>query len=576
MGNEVELGFKKIGDIEGKFYVPSYQRGYRWGKNEVERLLEDIYQEGDKPYCLQPVAVIKKGNNTYDLVDGQQRLTTLYLIKSYLFKLLSAFGAPKYELTYQTRTETEFFLKNIDESRKNDNVDFWYISNAYKVIKNWFESNDEELLNYALKINLNLSKNVEIIWYEIGDDTDAIALFNRLNIGKIPLTNAELAKALFLRKRDIVDADRDKEKVLREQEKAKRNEIALQWDNIELELNNKDFWAFLTNENRKYQTKIDLLLDLITEKSLDEKNEYYSFLRIDELYKKNDELWKDEVLKTFLVLKDWFENSDYFHKIGYLIATESKSLLDIFKAYRGKKKDEFIDDLNKMIKESVSLPSSRDSYEELSYEKDSSLITNILLLFNIETVRKADNKTQRFSFERYKNNDIWSLEHIHAQKSEISSHMSDWIEWIRLHINSVRYVAKDEPLAAEMQKIVDNEKIGKNDFNEMREKVFRLLSYNSEDNYIHSIANLALLDSGNNAALSNSTFDVKRNKIIQKDKQGEFIPFCTKMVFLKYYTKSENSQVHFWGHEDRKDYIDAINECLKEYLEKPINIDEVE
>ena len=78
--SEIKLDIKLVGDIEGNFYVPSYQRGYRWGKTEVKRLLDDICStEGKRNYCLQPV-VVRKNGDKYELIDGQQRLTTIYLI----------------------------------------------------------------------------------------------------------------------------------------------------------------------------------------------------------------------------------------------------------------------------------------------------------------------------------------------------------------------------------------------------------------------------------------------------------------------------------------------------------------
>lgn len=90
---------------------------------------------------------------------------------------------------------------------------------------------------------------------------------------------------------------------------------------------------------------------------------------------------------------------------------------------------------------------------------------------------------------------------------------------------------------------------------------------------MHSIANMALLSSSDNAVLNNSTFDVKRNEIINKDKSGEYISFCTRMVFLKYYTPSADNQLHFWGHADRVEYVNAINTVLKDYLEEPIDLE---
>lgn len=79
MSTNIILETKFVADISGSFYIPSYQRGYRWSETEVVRLLDDIYQNGKKNYCLQPV-VVRKKEDQYELIDGQQRLTTLYLI----------------------------------------------------------------------------------------------------------------------------------------------------------------------------------------------------------------------------------------------------------------------------------------------------------------------------------------------------------------------------------------------------------------------------------------------------------------------------------------------------------------
>ena len=83
MSKQIVLDTKYVGDIIGTFYVPSYQRGYRWGVEEVTRLLDDVLQNGKKNYCLQPIVVRKRGES-YELIDGQQRLTTLYLIYYYM------------------------------------------------------------------------------------------------------------------------------------------------------------------------------------------------------------------------------------------------------------------------------------------------------------------------------------------------------------------------------------------------------------------------------------------------------------------------------------------------------------
>jgi len=73
-----------VGNIAGAFVVPSYQRGYRWGRDEVIRLLDDIHESAGKKYFLQPVVVKRRDDKKWELVDGQQRLTTLSLILRYI------------------------------------------------------------------------------------------------------------------------------------------------------------------------------------------------------------------------------------------------------------------------------------------------------------------------------------------------------------------------------------------------------------------------------------------------------------------------------------------------------------
>ena len=192
--NQILLETKLVSDIEGTFFVPSYQRGYRWGKDEVLRLLNDVYSNGKKNYCIQPI-VVRKSGTSYELIDGQQRLTTLYLIYRYMKNVNPFFSKPAFNLKYQTRDNSEEFLRTIDLSRREENIDFWFIANAYETIKKWFE---EDMQIRVLHVFEYFKEDVKVIWYEVGENEDAISLFTRLNIGRIPLTSAELVKAMFL------------------------------------------------------------------------------------------------------------------------------------------------------------------------------------------------------------------------------------------------------------------------------------------------------------------------------------------------------------------------------------------
>ena len=580
MDNEdIVLETKFVGDINGKFFIPSYQRGYRWEKQEVERLLEDIYiTKGQRNYCLQPIVVkvIDKAGAVYELIDGQQRLTTIYLIYRYMHEAVPGFiEEPGFSLSYETREKSEDFLRSIDDSKKEDNIDFWFIAQAYETIKNWF-AKKEELYNekksvLMSKMNTYFSETVKVIWYEVGESENAIDLFKRLNIGKIPLTSSELVKSIFLSKNaklksagfeknaEELDA-KAKETIIKE----KQEEIALQWDNIEKELHNDSLWFFLTNNRtEKYQTRIDLILDLIAEKPVDTREKYFTFFYFDNKSKESlEDIWR-EIQQTFLMLKGWYENHTMYHKVGYLIASESNTLQEIYNASKNKTKQEFDEELDRFIKQSVAFDGD---YSKLNYGSDYDKIKKILLLFNVESVRRIDGQSARFPFDKYKfdadGKVVWSLEHIHAQNSEGMKTQESWKEWLKLHIPSVKAVSKDSTdLISRMEAAINNKKLEGWEFEALRQEVLPLFSPD-EESYRDSIANMALLNTRDNSALNNSVFDVKRNQIIKMDKEGRYIPFCTKMVFLKYYTKSDEQSVWFWGHQDREAYIKAINEVL--------------
>lgn len=565
MRSEVVLETKLVGDITGKFIIPSYQRGYRWGETEVVRLLEDIYlTEGKCNYCLQPI-VVRNNEDKFELIDGQQRLTTIYLIYYYMRANYDGFpSTPKFTISYEYRKKSEEFLQSIDACRKEENIDFWFMVNAYETISKWFESKGRD--DTIKSIDKFLRETVKIIWYEVDENEDAISLFTRLNIGKIPLTNAELVKAMFLRRDKVNHANQKK-----------KEEIAYQWDHIEKELHNDKLWYFLTNAtSTPIQTRIDLILDLIAEKPKNNRDEYFTFFKFDEMQKSQslDEIW-NEILKTSLLLKDWFSEHELYHKIGYLIASEASKLCDIYEISKLKTKKEFVKALDELIKRSVHI---EGNYVDLSYKnsRDCEKLYRLLLLFNVETVRCNDEHAHWFPFEKYKitnsGRTTWSLEHIHAQNSEGLRTMDAWKTWLKLQLDSVKDVkGENYELAHQIEAALDNEKLTREEFESLHEKVINILTNESNIDEMHSISNLALLSTSANSALSNSTFDVKRNQIIEMDKKGQFIPFCTRMVFLKYYTPSCVNQLHFWASADRKAYIENINRVLADkYLDETI------
>ena len=217
-----------------------------------------------------------------------------------------------------------------------------------------------------------------------------------------------------------------------------------------------------------HNTWIDLVLDLISGKQTDNKEKYFTFFYFDNLNKKEglNEIWK-KIQHTFLILKDWYEDHELYHKIGYLIASKSKSLQDILVLSRrvidgrGITKNQFKSELDEYIKKSITI---NRNYSRLSYEthRDYTKIGRLLLLFNVESVRQNGEQTQWFPFEKFKfqrsGQVAWSLEHIHAQQSEGMKKKEDWKEWLRLHLSSIVCLGNDnDELAAESEKKEDDE-----------------------------------------------------------------------------------------------------------------------
>src|SRR4051794_15309754 len=214
--------------LSGEFFVPSYQRGYRWGAPEVVKLLDDINTDViavsvPRSYYLQPIVVMwREAAGNWELIDGQQRLTTLYLIVKYL---RDSNWLPRakvnYSLAYETRDNSREYLDTLAPSLRHSNIDFHYIYSAYEEIEKWFEDQPDSE-GAAINIRKALAEHVYLIWYEAPAGTDKNELFRRLNVGRIPLTDAELIKALVLSK---IGADVGRTE--------RQEQIAVQWDSFE-------------------------------------------------------------------------------------------------------------------------------------------------------------------------------------------------------------------------------------------------------------------------------------------------------------------------------------------------------
>ena len=115
--------------------------------------------------------------------------------------------------------------------------------------KDWFSSRAHEVD----EIKSTLLNKTRVIWFELAAQDNAVDAFTRLNVGKIPLTDDELIRALFLKRGDASETD-----IVVQQLK-----ISHEWDQLEKALQADDFWYFLSNQQGRPQNRIGLLLELV-------------------------------------------------------------------------------------------------------------------------------------------------------------------------------------------------------------------------------------------------------------------------------------------------------------------------
>ncbi|GHU71943.1 hypothetical protein FACS189450_08820 [Spirochaetia bacterium] len=618
--NKIEL--KSINKLIGmKFFIPSYQRGYRWDVQQVKDLLNDIQEFIDKKqdgfYCIQPLVVRKNllEYTKWEVIDGQQRLTTIYILLSYLNSQLNF--KDKYFIEYETRIKSKLFLENIDPEERKVNIDYHHIVEANEIIECWFDKKDDDMKNKFRDILLN---KVKFIWYESIDE-DPVKVFTRLNIGKISLTNAELIKALFLNKSNFQGDDYPKIKL-------RQQEIAGEWDAIEYTLQNDEFWLFLNKAGYDRPTRIDFIFDLVCKKNILEQKDYQEKIGTDDYKtfryfyewfkqtnddKKKFNCWK-RVKDLFRTFQEWSNDLELYHYIGFLIEqnVDIMAILDNWNK-KNQTKQCFKDDyLFPAIRSIIAIKTDKDieNIEALKYGNNKDRIRPILLLHNIQSIINQNSTLvnnekyklpvfYKFPFHLFKK-ETWDVEHIDSNTENPLMEEAEQKEWLR----SSSIGINDETLLAEIKTFLQptplpNLSPESNDsFDSNMQTTFdvlhmKIMGYkkqteenklNEEKGEKQKLWNLTLLDASTNRSYGNAIFPSKRRIIIGKN-QGKtitvndnlevreepgaiaFIPPCTMNVFVKY-NNIVIDGLSEWDRRDANSYLDDIKSVLKVFLKK--------
>lgn len=615
--NQKELPLVPFSELKGKTYViPFQQRGYKWTSSNVEELLCDLREfiEDANPqkciYCLQPLAIVSVGENRYTVLDGQQRLTTLYLLYKYLY------GESPYEFDYErdidddiTMSRTTFLatVESISEEQASAKIDFFYIHNAYKhidkVFMDWAKQSANSIEVAAVKVELakhinmfktllegNGGKSLHVIWYEVvGDKEKQHEIFSNLNSGKIHLTNTELIKALLL---NSVSGLPSKE----------QNEAAAIFEQIERYMQNDNFWyMFNASELRNGQTRMDFLFNLVanckqSDYEIDARWSFRNYFSKPEKGSLSDK-WK-QVRHTFLRLKDMYDDIYCYHYIGFLTYNSNDNTLNSTKEFlalsRKSTHSEFVEKLKLEIK-SI-LRKRHDKITDYTYDKSKKKDLRLLfVMHNVETILQkyaslhGNDKLQlqtgfeRFPFELlHKQN--WDIEHIASNTDADFKNPEDresWLESIKADLGDKYPTDRVGDLELRYNKTKK-----KDDFNVLYKTIMRKVDDDIADVIKEDgkdgkdkmqVGNITLLDSHTNRSYHNALFPRKRRYVIvanglmdiednyEKNISKLYIPPCTLAVFTKAYNKGADLTLNAWTQPDADAYVADMEQKLSFY-----------
>ena len=610
-----------------QFSIPSYQRGYRWESTEaggedeqeakqVDDLLNDLtYFVTSNPhkkanYYLQPLMVkprlLADGSYEWDVLDGQQRLTTMLLVLKCLKERLyggQQFGL--YELKYANRKQLDFNRITFDRAsadydfpKANENLDSYYVRKAKDRIERWYDnelSNNsslsdkfKEMLFYPDEtrgVNSSPALRAKFIWYNVqalqpgapqlnGNRQHDIEVFNRLNRGKISLTDSELIKALFLLCIKVAPAYGSS--------LLTPETLVRKWDDMGKKFQNEEFWNMIAPKGADYSNRLDLLFDFIKDCSGNGKGSAYRFyykkmhgLLTSPDINKVEELWT-EVKQYFDTLCKWHENVHKHNFIGYLIEN-GEELANIYRS----------PDLETKIRKGLGLENVDEIdtlryYDNEGYKK----IRKVLLLFNVLT---CDKFGQKFPFNLYRDN-TFDVEHVNSQTDNPIEKIDEKIAWVKQQAIPCLWIDRNETdtngiltsgareardLITEGVQFLRDVKLNNN-----RDTGSKFKGYRTAVEYYYAsgnrntgmfekdaIGNLALLNSSINREYKNALFPQKLRTLKRSDQEGVYIPLCTKYMFLKYYSNPQANVSAFsmmrWRQEDQDEYTEAIKESIR-------------
>lgn len=480
------------------FVIPSYQRGYRWTGDEAQILIDDLVDFAGKKkgkYSLQPIVVQKIKKACANVVDGQQRLTTLKLIIKTLIDRNLVDGnlwsiRTRDEATQEIALADEKDVStNVEDSDNVLNLTSLCIDDVRKTIEG--DDNKEKLSCIA-----KILDRVQFTYYKLpkvrdteNGDQFAREVFRRLNSGRIALTSAELIRAFFMEPGAMSMVE--------------QQQICVEWEQIANQLQDDAFWHMFNNSNCPVHERMDALFRIVTRNEKGSEAGRDAFRVIEDSLRtkivgdtqcnnKNEvlEFWWKELLDLFWMLRECFSDVELYHYIGWLRHARDVQFSSLYEIYK-QGHNAFKNTLRKIIvgkHRFLGNPLRLDRIDtddgpafEYVFNRDSAIpesyrnkgirccsakeIRGVLLFYNIERLNqlypnglRGDIMTaghDRFPFELY--DDIrldkkvgWDVEHVNSFSPDM--HTTDKIQWAIEVLGDESVFSSDEKVRSDLKK----------------------------------------------------------------------------------------------------------------------------
>jgi uncharacterized protein with ParB-like and HNH nuclease domain len=576
------------------FNVPLYQRGYKWKSKEIKRLLDDIDHfepSGSKFYCLQNITIVP--NNIYfNVVDGQQRLTTLSILLSFLgeTKLVEKkVRFPENEIRRETNRFLEEIIINpeidfpqetwqqfIEKNSNYDHQDIFHLFFAHKATEEWFGEKEKNIPAFKREDFCNkLLTHVKLIVNRIEGEANEEKIFGNLNSKRVPLDGADLVRAIIITRVANEEGKRESDikNIVRVNER--RVKIGWEFDQINNWWSREDvknyFGQFvsITSEeiaagNKLFKVDkypINLLLLLFAEKM----GEKTLTLELIERHNNNALGLYKELIKLDSTLKDWFEDREIYHYLGFLFFNAPKKEVS-FSQIWGKwelsnTRIAFKKELQSEIRKLIIGDDAPFDFTDKNvnwYENETQKLVQVLLLMDIIHSLKENRAFLPYYAFTKSNIDI---EHIFPQNPERVEDKKEYIEFLNSYILKEKNVFN----IAEYDQ--------RNDDEEYMQKVESFIKEHIQSIKINSIGNLVLLQDSLNRGIGRISYAKKRARIVEYFSEGNFIQPHTFQVFVRYFNdeKHENKDHDHWTNLDIEANANFIGETIHAFFKGQSN-----